>query len=222
MEKIIPKKEWSAAIRLNHWLRVIFISILIVTGLYIAEPFTVEKGWTGEKMIMAEVRFWHLLFGMGLGLLFIWRFYLSFFSRFHADWKDFLAWMNWTNVKQEARFYLLLSKEPPKHTYLYDPLQSLSYAVFLAMLFSLILTGTIMMGAGYDKGLTALVYKAVKPVEIWLGGLATVRWIHHILMWGVILFMTVHVNMAFLHDYLFKEGIVSSMISGTIFHRSGT
>lgn len=220
MGKIIPKKEWSAAIRLNHWLRVICISVLIITGLYIAEPFTIEKGWTGEKMFMAEIRFWHILFGMSIGLLFFWRFYLSFFSLFHADWKDFLAWTNWKNVKQEFRFYLLFSKEPPEEKYLFDPLQSLSYLGFMVMLFGLILTGTIMMGAGYDRGITALVYKMVKPVELWMGGLAMVRWIHHILMWGVILFMAVHVNMAFLHDYLFKEGTVSSMISGTIFHRS--
>ena len=220
MEKIIPKRVWSAATRLNHWLRVVCISVLIVTGLYISDPFTVQEGWTGEKMVMGDVRFWHLLFGMSLGLLFVWRFYLSFFSFFRADWRDFYAWTDWQNMKKELKFYLLISKEPPEHKYLFDPLQSLSYLVFMIMLFGLILTGTIMMGAGYGTGVTALVYKVLKPVEIWMGGLAMVRWIHHMLMWGVILFMAVHVNMAFLHDYLFREGTVSAMISGTVFHRS--
>lgn len=220
MEKITPKREWSAVTRLNHWLRVVCIVILIMTGLYIADPFTISKGETVEKMFMGEVRFWHILVGMTLGLLFVWRFYLSFFSFFRADWRDFYAWTDWRNMKKELQFYLLLSKEPPDHKYLFDPLQSLSYLVFMTMLFGLILTGTIMMGAGYGTGVTALVYKVLKPVELWLGGLAMVRWVHHMLMWGVILFMAVHVNMAFLHDYLFKEGTVSAMISGTIFHRS--
>ncbi len=220
MEKITPKREWSAVTRLNHWLRVVCIVILIMTGLYIADPFTISKGETVEKMFMGEVRFWHILVGMTLGLLFVWRFYLSFFSFFRADWRDFYAWTDWRNMKKELQFYLLLSKEPPDHKYLFDPLQSLSYLVFMTMLFGLILTGTIMMGAGYGTGVTALVYKVLKPVELWLGGLAMVRWVHHMLMWGVILFMAVHVNMAFLHDYLFKEGTVSAMSSGTIFHRS--
>lgn len=170
-------------------------------------------------MFMAEVRFWHILVGMTLGLLFVWRFYLSFFSLFRADWRDFYAWTDWQNMMKELKFYLLISKEPPEHKYLFDPLQSLSYLLFMTMLFGLILTGTIMMGAGYGTGLTALVYKVLKPIEVWIGGLAMVRWFHHMLMWGVILFMAVHVNMAFLHDYLFKEGTVSGMISGTIFHR---
>jgi Ni/Fe-hydrogenase 1 B-type cytochrome subunit len=220
VEKIIPKREWSAAVRLNHWLTAVCIFFLIGTGLYIADPFTISKGETVGKMFMGDVRFWHILFGMSIGLLFVWRFYLSFFTTFYPDWKDFLAWTDWKNLNRQVRFYLLLSKEPPEHNHLYDPLQALAYAAYLAMLFLLVLTGTIMMGAGYGTGITALVYKVVKPVENWMGGLAMVRWIHHILMWGVILFMAVHINMALLHDYLFKEGTVSSMISGTVFHRS--
>jgi Ni/Fe-hydrogenase 1 B-type cytochrome subunit len=88
------------------------------------------------------------------------------------------------------------------------------------MVLLIILTGLILMGAGYGAGLTSLVYKLVKPFENWMGGLATVRWIHHILMWGFILFLPVHIYMAFWYDVIFKEGTVSSMISGTVFRRS--
>jgi Ni/Fe-hydrogenase 1 B-type cytochrome subunit len=173
-----------------------------------------------EKFFMGEVRFWHILFGVVLSFLFLWRLYLAFFSRFHADWKDFLAWTNWKNSIRQVRFYLLVSKEPPEHTHLYGPLQSLAYAGLLAMVLLIVLTGMILMGAGYGAGLTALVYKMVKPFENWMGGLAAVRWIHHILMWGVILFIAVHVYMAFWYDVIFKEGTVSSMISGTVFRWS--
>ncbi len=220
MGNITPKKEWSAAIRFNHWLMAVSIFILIATGLYIADPFTISGGETVDKFFMGKVRFWHILFGVVLSFLFLWRLYLAFFSRFHADWKDFLAWTNWKNSIRQVRFYLLVSKEPPEHTHLYGPLQSLAYAGLLAMVLLIVLTGMILMGAGYGAGLTALVYKMVKPFENWTGGLAAVRWIHHILMWGVILFIVVHVYMAFWYDVIFKEGTVSSMISGTVFRRS--
>jgi Ni/Fe-hydrogenase 1 B-type cytochrome subunit len=220
MGNITSKREWSVAIRWNHWLMAVSIAILIATGFFIADPGTVAKGETVGKFFMGDIRFWHILFGVVLGFLFLWRLYLAFFSRFHADGKDFLAWMNWKNGVKQVRFYLFLSKEPPEHTHLYGPLQSVAYASLLTMVFLLVLTGLIMMGAGYDAGLTALVYKIVKPLENWLGGLAMVRWIHHILMWGVILFLPVHVYMAFWHDVVFKEGTVSSMISGTVFRRS--
>ncbi len=219
MEKITPIREWSVAIRFNHWLTAVSIFVLIATGLYIADPFTISSGETVDKFFMGEVRFWHILFGVVLSFLFLWRLYLAFFSRFHADCKDFLACTNGRNLIRQVRFYLLASKEPPEHTHLYGPLQSLAYAGLLFMVLLIILTGLILMGAGYGAGLTSLVYKLVKPFENWMGGLATVRWIHHILMWGFILFLPVHIYMAFWYDVIFKEGTVSSMISGTVFRR---
>lgn len=220
METIAPKKEWSVAIRYNHWLMAASIFILIATGFYIAAPFTVSGGETVGKFTTGNVRFWHILFGVILSFLFLWRLYLAFFSRFHADWKDFFAWTNWKNSVKQVRFYLLISKEPPEHTHLYGPLQSLAYAGILFMVLLIILTGLILMGAGYGAGLTALIYKLVKPLENGMGGLATVRWIHHILMWGFILFIAVHVYMAFWYDVIFREGTVSSMISGMVFRGS--
>ena len=70
----------------------IAIFVLIVTGFYIADPFTISKGETVNKFFMGNVRFVHILFGAFLIFLSIWRLYLAFFSRFHADWRDFLAW----------------------------------------------------------------------------------------------------------------------------------
>jgi Ni/Fe-hydrogenase 1 B-type cytochrome subunit len=54
-----------------------------------------------------------------------------------------------------------------------------------------------------------------------LGGLAIVRYVHHIFTWLFILFIIVHVYMAFWYDAILKEGTVSSMISGVLFEREG-
>ena len=219
MEAIVAKKEWSVAMRYNHWLMALSIVVLIVTGFYIAAPFTVTRGETVGKFLMGDMRFIHLLFGVILAYLYIWRLYLAFFSRFHADWKDFFAWTNWKNTIKQVKFYMLLSKEPPEHTHLYGPLQSLAYAGLLAMVFFITLTGVILMGAGYHTGLMVFFYKSVKPFENAMGGLAIVRWTHHILTWCFILFIVVHIYMAFWYDVVFKEGTVSSMISGVIFRK---
>ena len=56
-----------------------------------------------------------------------------------------------------------------------------------------------------------------KPVENLPGGLATIRYIHHILTWGFVLFIVVHVYMAFWYDAVLKEGTLSSMVSGYMF-----
>lgn len=220
MEAVVPKKEWSVAIRINHWIMVLSIFILIVTGFYIASPFTIYTGETVEKFFMGDVRFYHILFGVILTFVFLWRVYLAFFSSFHADWKDFFAWTRWENTIKQVKFYLLISKEPAVHTHLYGPLQSLAYGGLLIMLFLIVLTGIVLMGAGFHGGLTAFVYGLVKPVENFVGGLAVVRWIHHILTWLFILFIIVHIYMAFWYDAVFKEGTVSSMISGRVFRKA--
>ena len=220
MEKIVPRKEWSVAMRLNHWLTAISVFILIPTGFYIACPLELDSCRMVERTMMGDVRFWHILFGVVLGFLFVWRLYLAFFSRFHADWKDFFAWTDWGNTLKQIRFYLLISKEPPEHTHLYGPLQSLAYAGLLIMVFLILLSGAILMGADYQEGLTYLFYMAFKPIVNGMGGLAMMRWFHHILTWGFVFFIAVHIYMAFWYDVIFREGTVSSMISGVVFRCS--
>jgi len=215
-----PIKEWSVPIRINHWGMVISIFTLIVTGFYIAGPFTVSEGETVKKFFMGDVRFVHILFGVFLSFIFIWRVYLAFFSKFHADWKDFFAFTDWPNTVKQLKFYALVSKEPAEHKYLYGPMQSLAYGGLMVMILFIVLTGVILMGAGYHAGLTGLIYKIVKPFENLVGGLAMVRWIHHILTWCFILFVVVHIYMAFWYDVMFRQGTVSSMISGIVYKKN--
>ncbi|OPY89693.1 MAG: Quinone-reactive Ni/Fe-hydrogenase B-type cytochrome subunit [Syntrophaceae bacterium PtaU1.Bin231] len=219
MERIIAVKEWSVPMRINHWSMAITIFILIGTGFYIADPFTIYAGETGTKFFMGDVRFVHILFGVFLLFLLIWRLYLAFFSRFHADWTDFLAWTDWKCLVEQIKFYLLIRKDAPEHKCLYGPIQSVSYAMLLLMVFVIVVTGLILMGAGYHAGLTALAYTVLKPVENLMGGLATVRYIHHVLTWFFILFIVVHVYMAFWYDAVLKQGTMSSMIGGRLFER---
>jgi Ni/Fe-hydrogenase 1 B-type cytochrome subunit len=219
VEKIVAHKEWSVAIRINHWAMAISIFILIATGFYIADPFTVGAGETVNKFLMGDIRFIHILFGMILFFLFLWRIYLAFFSKFHADWKDFFAFMDIKATIQQIKFYLLIEKEAPEHKWLYGPLQSLAYAGLLFMVLVIVVTGLIMMGAGYHAGLTALLYKLLKPIENMIGGLATVRFIHHVFTWFFILFIVVHMYMAFWYDAILQRGTISSMISGKVFKK---
>jgi Ni/Fe-hydrogenase 1 B-type cytochrome subunit len=165
------------------------------------------------------MRYVHIISGILLMFIFIWRAYLAFFSKFNADWKDFFAWTDFECTWDQIKFYLLVKKDPPKHCHLYGPMQSIAYSGLFIMIFLIVITGLILMGAGYHAGFTAFCYKILKPVENILGGLAIVRFVHHILTWLFILFIIVHVYMAFWYDAVLKEGTVSSMISGLLFEK---
>lgn len=218
MQKYMGVKEWSVPMRINHWLVAISIFVLIATGFYIADPFTIYSGETVDKFFMGNVRFVHILFGGFLVFLSIWRLYLAFFSRFHADWKDFLAWTDWKCTIQQIKFYLLIS-EHPENKYLYGSMQALAYIACWGMVVVIIVTGLILMGAGYHAGLTSVASFVLKPVENLMGGLAVVRFVHHIFTWLFILFIVVHIYMAFWYDAVLKQGTVSSMIGGTRFKK---
>lgn len=219
MEAIVPKKHWTAAIRINHWAMALTIFVLIGTGFLISYPITVQGGETWQKFSVGYIRFVHILFGVFLALLFVWRVYLAFFSTFKADWKDLLAFTNIPNTIQQIKFYLLIEKKGPPHTGLYGPMQSLAYLGLFGMVFLILVTGLILMGAGYGAGLTSWIYVILKPLENLLGGLAMVRYIHHVLTWGFILFIVVHVYMAFWYDAVLKEGTLSSMASGYMYQK---
>jgi len=220
VEKIIEKKEWSAAIRINHWAMMIAVFVLIATGFYIGTPFTVYQGETVDKFFMGDVRFWHILFGVFLTFIFVWRVYLAFFSRFHADWKDFFGFLNIKHTICQLRFYALLDKECPEYKGLYGPMQSMAYLGLMVMLFLIVATGLILMGAGYHgMGFTSAMAWILTPAERLMGGLAMVRFIHHILTWCFILFVMVHIYMAFWYDAVLQKGTISSMISGRVFEK---
>ena len=221
MDKRVATPEWPLSIRLNHWTMIISLIVLTITGFYIAMPFTVIAGDTIEKFLMGNMRTLHILFGVFMTVIFIWRFYLAFFSTFRADWKDFFAWRDFGNAIKQIKFYTFFSKETPEHRYLYGPIQSIAYNAYMIMFTLIVLTGGILMGAGYGGGLTNWLYTIFKPVETLMGGLANVRYLHHLLMWGIILFAILHIYMAFWYDIVFRQGTVSSMISGHLFKKPG-
>lgn len=219
MDKRVAVKEWSLSMRANHWLMALSIFILIPTGFYIYSPFTISAGETAGKFVMGYIRMVHILFGTILTFLFIWRIYMMFFSRFLADFKDFFAWTNLKNFWTQIKFYALISEEKPQHTHLYGPLQSIAYGGLMILWVLIVATGLILMGANYEAGFIGSINWILQPIGHLLGGLAMVRFFHHILTWLFIIFIAVHLYMAFWYDVVFKEGTVSSMIGGRLYKK---
>jgi len=216
----VAKKQWSVAMCINHWAMALCMVILIITGFYIGRPFTVAAGETWKKFFMAEIRFVHLLFGLILTALMTWRIYLALFSRFHADWKDFFAWLDLKNVFRQIRFYTLISTELPEHTGLYGTLQSAAYGFLLVMALFEVITGLVLYGALHQAGLGGFLYSVLRFGETALGGLAGTRFIHHLLTWFFVLFIIIHTYLAFWYDVVFKKGTISSIISGRVFEKA--
>jgi Ni/Fe-hydrogenase 1 B-type cytochrome subunit len=87
------------------------------------------------------------------------------------------------------------------------------------MMALLIVTGLILYVHVYHNGLGGMLYDPMMALEVKMGGLAMVREIHHITMWGIILFVLAHVYMAIFNAVYGKEGAMDAIFSGMKWHK---
>ena len=214
-EKIEVKLEFTTFYRWHHWIRVISIVALIITGFYLAYPaVTPDINAEPTNFLYAYYRGWHEIFGFIMISMFIGKSYYFFFSvRDKAEIHSFTDLFSLKNWVSQIGYYLLLKKHP-KLSGAYNVIQLLAYVVFYLVSTGLVLTGLILYVNGYHEGLGGILYDSMKYFEVMLGGLASVRELHHILMWGVIFFIVGHIYMVVFNAVHGKEGTIDSMFSG--------
>lgn len=213
--------EFSAGTRIAHWIRAIAIVVLIVSGFYIAYVF-VSPVITSEptNFMNAKWRATHQIAGFVLIGCFLFKTYLFFFDRqSHLERISFKDALNFSILRDQLKYYLLLSPKHPHLKGVYNPLQLFSYIVFYIALFVIVLTGLVLYAHVYHEGLGGLLYTPMRVVEHWCGGLANVRIIHHIAMWVIIVFVCTHVYMAIYNAVRGKDGTIDTIVSGYKFNR---
>ncbi|WP_044415332.1 Ni/Fe-hydrogenase, b-type cytochrome subunit [Halarcobacter anaerophilus] len=207
--------EFSYWLRVTHWIRVVAIIVLTVSGFYIASPFiTPAGGGEPTNFMNALFRSWHIIFGFLLIAVTIGKFYLFIFDKqSQVERKSFWDFINPKTWIQQIGYYLLVSKHP--HTKgAYNPLQFLAYAGIYISLIMISLTGLILYVNVYHDGMGGLLYDVMRNFEAILGGLAWVRQLHHIFMWIFIIFLPIHVYLVIFNSVYGKHGDVDSIVSG--------
>ena len=207
--------EFSPSYRWQHWIRAVSIVVLTVTGFYIAVPFiTPAVNAEPTNFLQALMRSWHLIFGFLMICAVLFKSYLFLFTKRciieRSAIKDVLSLKVWI---QQIGYYSFITKHP-KLRGVYNPIQFVAYVALYLMLFGLIITGLIMYVHDYHQGLGGFLYAPMKSIEVMIGGLATARIIHHILTWGVMIFVLAHVYMAIFNAVFSKEGGMDAIFSG--------
>jgi len=218
--EIEREMEFTSLYRWQHWIRALSIVILTVTGFYIAIPFVSPVPNSEPTNFMyALFRGWHEIFGFVLIAVVLFKSYLFVFSkRYRGEAGSIIDFLNPKVWMQQIGYYLLVYKHPHlKGTY--NPLQFIAYVGFYMLMAILIITGLILYVHVYHDGLGAMLYDTMRSFEVMLGGLAWVRELHHIAMWGVILFVCVHVYMAIFNAVFGKDGSMDAIFSGLKWHK---
>ena len=208
---------WELPVRIFHWVNVLCITTLAITGFIIADPPAImSNAEASESYWFGTVRFIHFASAYIFFFNMILRVYWAFVGNRFASWKAYFPRDKkmWGNLWHVLRVDILLQNEknPDVHNISvgHNTLAALSYAGLFLIALVQVFTGFALYSSMSGWWLPDL-FAWVVP---FMGGDFIVRTIHHAATWLFILFTLIHVYLVFYHDWLEGRGEVSSMFGG--------
>lgn len=213
---------WELPVRIFHWVNVLSILVLTLSGFLIANPPALISSAEATNLhSFGIVRYIHFIAAYIFFFNMILRVYWSFVGNQFASWRAYSPFTKKSrdNLKHVLKTDILLMNEKKpdlKNISIgHNSLAAISYiALFLIALIS-VFTGFAL----YADTATWWLPKMFSWVIPLFGGDFMVRNIHHIAMWGFIFFTLIHIYLVFYHDWLEGRGEVSSMFGGYKFVR---
>ena len=204
---------WQWPIRAMHWIAVVCLLTLIVTGLYIGKPYFMTGGEASAHFLMGTVRFLHFAAAAILVATAIIRGYWLFagnrFERLPALFP--VRGRDWVNMVKQVKFYLMIQPEKAPHYLGHNPLQQLSYTFVYLLAAFMVISGFALYGQADPGGFFFRAFGWIGPL---FGGMQVVRFLHHVATWLFLTFIPIHVYLAVRSDLLERTGTMSSIVSG--------
>lgn len=200
---------WEWPVRFAHWIIVVTILSLSITGYYMHSPFVIPHGRTAY--VMGTMRFVHLLSAYAFMAAILIRIVWMFVGNRWSSWdqlipttkkrlKDFTA---------TARYYGFMSWSSPPHIG-HNAMAGTAYAAVYGMAIVEILTGLALFSQVLgSKTLTFFVG--------WIPHLIDIQWlreIHFLVMFGFWAFFIHHLYTAILVSIEEENGVMESIFSG--------
>lgn len=198
---------WEVPVRVTHWLVVLSIVVLSVTGGYIADPFLIPP--TGA--VMGTMRFVHIIAAYVFVSTGVVRTYWLFRGNKFARWQAFIPTnrRHLNEFRTQTAWYVFMRRELPGILG-HNALAAGTYLVVFFLFGIQVLTGFALEAQHGNPQLVGLFGWVVDT----LGGVQMIRLIHHLVMWFILEFMIHHVYSGLLVDHIEKNGLMSSIFSG--------
>jgi Ni/Fe-hydrogenase 1 B-type cytochrome subunit len=201
---------WEWPVRITHWVNVLCMIMLSLTGIYIGRPFMTASD--PSQYIMGWMRFLHFVFAYLFTISVLSRILWMFIGNQHASWRAFLPWLTADgrrNFLKMFRYYTFTGRQI-SYEVGHNPVAAAAYlGIFLLFLFQ-IFSGFALYGQHAPDGLWWKLFG-------WLTVLVGNQWLrlmHHGVMWLLIGFIINHVYSAWLMDVKERNGTISGIFSG--------
>ena len=202
---------WDLLVRTTHWVIVLSMIVLVVTGIFIGNPFIVPDDPMTSGFLMAKMKLIHSWAAIFFTLAVVSRVVWMFIGPQYARWDQFLPLAPDRRKKLWGTFlfYIFVRRHPPPAVG-HNPLAGLTYIGVFGMYFLMILTGFGLFAVSATDSYMAW-FDWLLPV---FGGAQTARWLHHVAMWLLIGFAVHHIASALLMSLVEKNGTMDSIFSG--------
>lgn len=206
---------YEAPVRLWHWVNALAITVLAVTGYFIGAPLPTMPGEASDHFLMGYIRFAHFAAGYVFAVGLLGRIYWAFVGNHHARELFTLPVLTpayWREVISMLKWYAFLSPRPNQYVG-HNPMARLAmFCGFFLFSVFMVCTGFALYGEGAQMGSwQEQMFGWVIPL---MGQSQDVHTWHRMGMWGMVIFVTLHVYAAIREDIMGRQSIVSTMISG--------
>ena len=201
---------WELPVRWCHWINVVSIVTLAVTGFFIGTPFSF--GSSTSDFTMGWIRFVHFTAAYAFAVSVLSRIVWSLIGNKYAGWKEFFPFLTAegrVKMVRMFRYYMFMDKEVPE-TIGHNPLATTAYFALFLLYILMILTGFALYALHAPGG---IMHKSLGFMYSLFSNQG-MRLAHHVSMWMIFGFVINHIYSAWLMDIKEHGSEISSMFSG--------
>ena len=213
--RLAPVYVFEAPVRIWHWVHVLCILALAVTGYLIAVPLPSIGGEASDHFLMGNIRFIHFVAGYVFAIAFAVRIYWAVVgNRYARDLFVVPVWRArwWRELWYDVKFYSFAIREPHKELG-HNPLAQSAFFLFNVIIgLFMIFSGFALYGEGLGSGSWAdTLFGWLIPL---VGDSEAVHNWHALGMWLIIFFVIIHVYMAVRADIMSRQSSISTIVGG--------
>ena len=201
---------WELPVRWCHWINVLSIVTLAVTGFFIGTPFSF--GSSASDFTMGWIRFVHFTAAYAFAVSVLTRLVWSLIGNKYAGWREFLPFLTAKGREKMVRmlrYYMFIDKEVPE-TVGHNPVATTAYLALFMLYVLMILTGFSLYAEHAPGG---IMHRILGPMYSLFSNQG-MRLAHHFSMWMIFGFIINHIYSAWLMDIKEHGSEISSMFSG--------
>lgn len=201
---------WESPVRIFHWINALSIVALMITGIYIGNPFVSPT--VPEEAYYSNVMFWvryiHFFAAFAFTANLIFRLYWAYKGNKYAKTNPFKKNF-WKQVFEVMKYYLFLPNKK-EHSPGHNKLAELSYLLFIGIgSIIMVLTGFYMY---LEPQLESF---PIENIAFLFGGDSfSVRSFHHFIAWFFMIFIVIHIYMVIREDWVNRNATLSSIFTG--------